>query len=160
MAFIDRLLTKFRERLNREVEWRVCAWRLRGLGRLGEAVTCWGPVTLLGRKHICFGNRVSIAGYLHIWGHGGVEVGDDVMIASHVAISSVTHDPASAHFNELNLLRPVIIGSNVWIGSHAFIGAGVTVSSGSIVAAGAVVLRNVPPKVVVAGVPARILRKL
>jgi maltose O-acetyltransferase len=48
----------------------------------------------------------------------------------------------------------------VWIGSHAFINAGVVVGSNSIVAAGAVVLEDVPPDVVVGGVPARVLKHL
>lgn len=161
MKFIEQLITKINRRFLREVDTRVLAWRLRDLGRLGEGVTCWGPVTLLGREKISLGNQVSIAGYLHIWGQGGVEIRDDVMIGSHVAISSVTHDPAAAGlFNKHTLFKPVVIDSNVWIGSHAFVGAGVTVGSNYIVAAGAVVVRDVPAKVIVAGVPARVLREL
>lgn len=151
---------RIRLRLHREYHARMLAWRLRGLAHLGEEVTCWGPVTLLCREQIRIGSRVSIAGYLHVWGHGGVEVGDDVMIASHVAISSVTHDPAAPRFNERNLLQPVTIGDNVWIGSHVFVGAGVTVGAGSILAAGAVVLDDVPPRVMVAGVPATVRKSL
>ena len=106
------------------------------------------------------GNRISIAGYLHIWGHGGVEIDDDVLIASHVAISSVTHDTQHSPFKDRNILAPVRIGKNVWIGSHAFINAGVCVEQGSVIAAGAVVLNDVPKNVLVAGVPAEIKKKL
>jgi maltose O-acetyltransferase len=159
--YMPSLYFRLRRRVEREVEAATLAWRLRGLRSLGEGVSCWGPVTLMGREQISLGKRVSIAGYLHIWGQGGVDVGDDVMIASHVAISSVTHDPATTgHFNRHTLFKPVVIGSNVWIGSHVFVGAGVTVGSGSILAAGAVVVRDVPSKVIVAGVPARIIRHL
>lgn len=161
MKVIDQLITRISRRILREVDTRVLGWRLRDLGCLGEGVTCWGPVTMLGREKIHLGNRVSIAGYLHIWGQGGVEIGDDVMIASHVAISSVTHDPATTGlFNKHPLFKPVVIGGNCWVGSHAFVGAGVTVGSNSIVAAGAVVVRDVPSKVIVAGVPARVVREL
>jgi acetyltransferase-like isoleucine patch superfamily enzyme len=82
------------------------------------------------------------------------------MIGSHVAISSITHDPSAKRFKGTNLLSPVIIEDNIWIGSHVFIGSGVTVGEGSILAAGAVVLSDVPRKVVMAGVPARVKKTL
>lgn len=154
------LAKRLRNRLQRECRAAVTRWRLRGLGLCGPRVSVSGPVVFLGRENIRLGHRVSIAGYLHIWGHGGVTIGDDVLIASHVAISSITHDPSSNPFNLCNVGREVRIGNNVWIGSHAFIGAGVTVGAGSIVGAGAVVLKDVEPRTVVGGVPARKLRDL
>jgi maltose O-acetyltransferase len=154
------MLQRIHHRLLRECEKMLLDWRLRDLGGVGIGVACSGPVTLLCRQQIRFGNRVSIAGFLHIWGHGGVTVGDDVMIGSHVAISSITHDPSAKRFKGTNLLSPVIIEDNIWIGSHVFIGSGVTVGEGSILAAGAVVLSDVPRKVVMAGVPARVKKTL
>jgi maltose O-acetyltransferase len=156
MSFTERV----RNRLQREVAAAVTRWRLRGLGSCGQQVSVAGPVVFLGRENIRIGNRVSIAGFLHIWGHAGVTIGDDVLIASHVGISSITHDPDAVPFNCRNIGKKVRIGSNVWIGSHAFLGAGVTVGDGSIVGAGAVVLRDVEPCTVVGGVPARKLREL
>jgi acetyltransferase-like isoleucine patch superfamily enzyme len=55
---------------------------------------------------------------------------------------------------------PVIIGDNVWIGMNATVLKGVTIGDNSVVAAGAVVVKSVPPNVVVAGNPARVLREL
>jgi acetyltransferase-like isoleucine patch superfamily enzyme len=121
------------------------AFRFRGVARIGSDLKCHGPVVLLGREKICFGDRVSIAGFPHIWGHGGVAIGNDVLIASHVVITSVSHDSKAEKFSHRNCLSPVDIGSNVWIGSHAFINAGVVVGSNSIIAAGAIVLSDVPP---------------
>jgi acetyltransferase-like isoleucine patch superfamily enzyme len=57
-------------------------------------------------------------------------------------------------------IRPVMIGDDVWIGRHATILKGVTIGDRSIVGAGAVVTRSVPPDVVVAGNPARVVRSL
>ena len=55
--------------------------------------------------------------------------------------------------------QPIIIEDHVWIGANATILPGVTVGYGAIVAAGAVVKNNVPPKCLVAGIPARIIRE-
>lgn len=54
---------------------------------------------------------------------------------------------------------PPSIGHDVWIGSHAVILQGVTVGNGAVIAAGAVVTKDVPPYAIVAGVPARVIRK-
>jgi len=61
---------------------------------------------------------------------------------------------------ELPAPRPVRIGRNSWIGFGACVLPGVTIGEGSIVAARAVVRSDVPPYVVVAGNPARIVRRL
>lgn len=52
----------------------------------------------------------------------------------------------------------IFIQDDVWIGTHAAILDGVTIGSGSIVAAGAVVTCDVPPGVIVAGVPAKVIK--
>lgn len=151
---------RLQHRLQRECHAVITRWYLRGLGACGEQVSVAGPVVFLGRENIRIGNRVSIAGYLHIWGHAGVTISDDALIGSHVAISSITHDPDAVVFNTRNIGEEVNIGRNVWIGSHAFIGPGVKVGDGSILGAGAVVLNDVEPRTVVGGVPARKLRDL
>ncbi len=56
--------------------------------------------------------------------------------------------------------RPITICDDVWIGANAVILPGVTIGEQSVVAAGAVVNRDVPPRCVVAGVPARKIKDL
>jgi acetyltransferase-like isoleucine patch superfamily enzyme len=56
--------------------------------------------------------------------------------------------------------KPIVIGDNIWIGSFSVILSGVTVGDGAIIAAGAVVTKDVPPRTVVGGVPARKIREL
>ena len=56
--------------------------------------------------------------------------------------------------------EPVRVGDNVLVGANAVVIEGVQVGSGSVVAAGAIVTQDVPENVVVAGVPARIIKEI
>lgn len=55
---------------------------------------------------------------------------------------------------------PTIVKKGATIGSNATILAGVTIGEGAIVGAGAVVTKDVPPKTIVAGVPAKVIRQV
>lgn len=103
------------------------------------------------------GDNVIIGEFVHIWGLGGVTIGKDTMIAAHSSIISQTHDKYSRIYRESKILKPVVIGNNVWIGSGATILPGVTIGSGAIIGAGAVVTKNVDAGSVVVGVPAKVL---
>ena len=55
--------------------------------------------------------------------------------------------------------QEIIIGENVWIGYRAMILKGVTVGDGAVVSAGAIVTKDVPEKCLVAGIPAKVIRR-
>ena len=57
-------------------------------------------------------------------------------------------------------LKPIHIGKNVWIGANVTITPGVTIGDGAIVAAGAVVTKDVAPRTVVGGVPAKFIKAI
>jgi maltose O-acetyltransferase len=90
-----------------------------------------------------------------------VVFGDDVMLAPGVLISTATHpfDPQKRK-KGLEIARPITVGNNVWIGMGAKILDGVTIGDNAVIAAGAVVNKDVPASVVVAGVPARVIRHI
>ncbi|MGA2935842.1 MAG: CatB-related O-acetyltransferase [Syntrophobacteraceae bacterium] len=67
--------------------------------------------------------------------------------------------PSFIHKQLFDDVRPVVIGNDVWIGSRAMILAGVTVGDGSVVGANAVVTKDIEPYSIVAGIPARLIRK-
>lgn len=131
----------------------------RNLKELGENVYLQAPITVHSPECVALGNRCSIAAFVHIWGQGGVEVGDGTMIASHTAITSAGHDPESASMSETFVTSPVKIGKNVWIGAHSVIFPGVAIGDGAIVGAGSVVRKSVAENSVVAGIPAREIKK-
>ena len=129
------------------------------LKKLGDNVFLQAPITVHTPECVTLGNRCSIAAYVHIWGQGGVDVGDGTMIASHTAITSAGHDPESVLMSETFVTSPVKIGENVWIGAHSIILPGVVIGDGAIVGAGSVVRKSVAENSIVAGVPAREIKK-
>lgn len=90
-----------------------------------------------------------------------ITIGDNCLLAPHVVISSATH-PLSAKLRAAGdeHAAPIIIGNNVWIGASATVCPGVTIGDGAVIGAGAVVVKDVPANVVVAGVPAKIIRTI
>jgi acetyltransferase-like isoleucine patch superfamily enzyme len=135
------------------------AWLKLILGRCGKRVDAQLPFVIAGPRQVEIGDDVSFSGFLHIWGMGGVQIGNRVMIGSHVAISSLTHDPAAAVMKGTCIAKPVVIEDDAWLGAHAVILPGVRVGRGAVVAAGAVVTKDVPARMIVAGVPARPMRR-
>ena len=90
---------------------------------------------------------------------GGITIEDGAFIGPHCVLATEYHpeDPARRHSL---LTKPIVIGRNAWLGADVKVLAGVTIGENAIVAAGSVVTRDVPPDVVVAGSPARIIRPI
>lgn len=90
---------------------------------------------------------------------GGIYLGDHVLIGPNVTIASVNHRMAPQERRHLNL-KSVYIHQNAWLGANVTVTPGVVIGENAVVAAGAVVTRNVPKNTVVAGVPARVIKKI
>lgn len=110
-------------------------------------------------KNITIGKHVFINACCHFQDHGGVTLGDGCLIGHDVVFATLNHD-----FNPGNRAvmhpAPIVLGQNVWVGSHSTILQGVTVGEGAIIAAGSVVTKDVPPRTIVGGVPAKPIRKI
>ncbi|KAJ1992318.1 hypothetical protein H4R33_001047 [Dimargaris cristalligena] len=117
--------------------------------------------------HFDYGYNIRVGRNFYMNGFGTildcmpVMFGDNVMLGPHVQIYTVTHplDPV-ARSSRIEYAKPIHVGNDVWIGGGAIILPGITIGEGAIVAAGGVVTRDVPPNVVVAGNPARIIKRL
>jgi maltose O-acetyltransferase len=62
--------------------------------------------------------------------------------------------------NEVPPSAPIVIGNNVWLGARTIVLPGVTIGHDSVIGAGSVVTRDVPPRTLSAGVPARPIKNL
>lgn len=90
-----------------------------------------------------------------------VEIGDNCMLAPGVHIYTATHPLLPDERNSgLEYGKPVKIGHNVWIGGRSIINPGVTIGDNVVVASGSVVTKDIPANVVVAGNPARIIKRI
>lgn len=109
--------------------------------------------------NITLGKRVFLNSGCCFQDQGGIEIGDDVLIGQQVVIATLNHDLDPERRGNMSP-APVKIGNRVWIGAHATILPGVTIGDGAVVGAGAVVTKDVPENVVVAGVPAKIIKSV
>lgn len=88
-----------------------------------------------------------------------VKIGENVRIAPYTIILDSDFHDVKDHFAD-GTSKPVIIEDDVWIATRSTILKGVHIGKGAVVATGAVVTKDVPPYCVVAGVPARVIKKL
>ncbi|OMJ17856.1 putative acetyltransferase [Smittium culicis] len=92
---------------------------------------------------------------------GRVDIGNDVMFGPNVQIYTVTHPLEYVKRNtRQHIARSIKIGDNVWIGGGSIILPGITIGNNSVIAAGSVVTKDVPENVVVAGNPAKFMKKI
>jgi acetyltransferase-like isoleucine patch superfamily enzyme len=86
-----------------------------------------------------------------------VTLGERVLLLTHMNVGYADH-PLQAEFPPV--AAPVRLESGCFVGANVTVLAGVTIGACSFVAAGSVVTRDVPPRTLVGGVPARVLRRL
>ncbi len=127
---------------------------------LDPSVRVLPPLHTDGGRNLRFGRNVFVNHGCTAMDLGGIDIGDDVMVGPNVQLISSGHplDPATRRSQITT--GPIRIGRGAWIAAGATILQGVTVGDDAVVAAGAVVTKDVPPRTLVAGVPARMIREL
>lgn len=129
----------------------------------------------LGRQSViesfcCINNAVGdviIGNYTRIGLHntiiGPVSIGNHVNLAQGIVVSALNHNfsDCSKRIDEQGVcVNQIYIEDDVWIGANSVILPGVRIGCHSVVAAGAVVCHNVPAGTLVAGVPAKVIKKI
>lgn len=130
--------------------------------KIGDNVSVFQGCYLLKPEYLEIGDNVSIQPNCYIDAEGKVKIGNNVSIAHGVSILSSTHNYENPYLpikEQGYTFKPVIIEDNVWIGAKVTILAGITVASGAVIGAGAVVTHDIGENEIVAGVPAKLIKK-
>lgn len=112
-------------------------------------------------RNVEIGNNF-LSGRYNYFGGGSIKIGDDVMMANFIVIETTNHNfsDLSRPIREQGVVKlSVEIGNDVWIGDRVTILPGVKIGTGSVLASGSVITKDVEPYSVVAGVPAKIIKK-
>lgn len=136
-------------------------WRcflLRAFGAtLGQGVhpypsaRIWAPWNLKMGDHSCLGDHTDC------YCVGKITIGPGSTISQYSFLCTASHD-----YDDPSLpltTAPITIGERVWIAADVFVGPGVTIGNGAVVGARSAIFRDVEPWTVVAGNPARIIKK-
>jgi acetyltransferase-like isoleucine patch superfamily enzyme len=124
-----------------------------------ESTTVFTPFHTNFGKHISLGKNVFINHACTFLDLGGIVIEDEVLVGPKVSLITENHPVAPEQRKMLDLKR-IVLKRNCWIGANSVILSGVTVGVNSVVAAGSVVTKDVPDDTVVAGVPARVIKKV
>jgi acetyltransferase-like isoleucine patch superfamily enzyme len=115
---------------------------------------------------IIIGNGCSIGSHTHITAINNIVIGNNVLTGKYILITDNAHGQSNMGLLDISPVEralyskgQVIIEDNVWIGEKVSILPNVKIGRGVIIAANSVVTKDVPPYCVVAGNPAKIIRK-
>ncbi|WP_202877483.1 sugar O-acetyltransferase [Pseudomonas putida] len=131
------------------------------LGSIGEGVHFEPTFRCEFGRNIHIGNNFYANFDCVMLDGGGIFIGDDVLLAPRVGIYTSNHAIDAAERAAGGCYaKPVRIGNRVWIGAGVHVNQGVTIGDGSVIGSGSVVTSDIPPNVVAAGVPCRVLRPI
>jgi len=159
---------------------------LRSAQSLGPRVRLWGVPFINNQGTLLIGDRVRLASgvstlELSVGPHATLEIGDRVLInhgcsigatklvrigqrcnigSQVILIDNAFHEIDPARRDEQPEPAPVILEENVWLAARVIVLPGVTIGKNSVVGAGSVVTRDIPPDVLAAGIPAKVIRGL
>jgi acetyltransferase-like isoleucine patch superfamily enzyme len=142
-----------------------CALVLGHRWRINARTTFQGARNAPAKARIVLGDGTYLGSRVVLRAGLGIDLGKHVTIAANVVLSSDPGHPLDAVARRTQPapredLRQMIVGDDVWIAEGATLLGGITVGEGAVIGAHAVVTKDVPPRTVVAGNPARVVREI
>lgn len=126
-------------------------------GGLGKNCYIAAPLYMIIAETLHIGNNVSINPYFKCMSAGNIYIEDYVQIGIGTSIITNNHD---FYDRAVLTVKDVHIKKNAWIGAGAIILPGITIGENAIVGAGSVVTHDVEANTIVAGNPAKVIKKL
>ncbi|MEZ8656256.1 DapH/DapD/GlmU-related protein, partial [Vibrio splendidus] len=127
----------------------------------GENLLVYGNANIKNPSHIVIGKNCTVNDNVYLNGWSKITIGNNVALSASCMIIStqlnVNKFSIGVHEHDG---EGIVIGNNVQVGAGAIILDGVTIGDDVVIGAGSVVTKNIEPGVIVAGVPATILRKI
>ncbi len=158
--------TLIAKRLYNTYFFKIC--RLRGffyhffLKKIGKRLEISKGAFIMSPQNVEMGDDVFLGRNVTIAGQKGVKIGSNTIINHNVNIISVNH----IYENSTKTIReqgyrggPISIGEDVWICTGAVILPSTKIGKGAVVGANAVVTKDVAPYTVVAGIPAKLIKR-
>lgn len=134
---------------------------------LKKLLNCKGELCIEQPFYCSYGYNISIGVNFYsdvnltILDKASVQIGDNVIIGPNVNIYTSSHPFHEVErMRGLEYARPIVIYDNVWIGGNVTILPGVKINQGAIIGAGSVVTDDIPPYVIAAGNPCRVIRSI
>ena len=141
-------------------------------GSIGTNVSVGQPFICDYGQNIYIGNNVSINMNCTFVDCNRITIGDHVLIASNVQLSTATHpvelsdrltpdwNPESGQYFCRTYALPIRIGSGCWLGGGVIVLPGVTIGDGCVIGAGSVVTKDIPENSLAVGNPCRVIRRI
>ncbi|OYU31446.1 MAG: acetyltransferase [Comamonadaceae bacterium PBBC2] len=126
----------------------------------GHGCVCHWNADLKYPENLVLGDDVVIGVNASLGAHSPIHIGHRVRISKDVQIETAGLDFLSGPPPYRHMSKPIFIEEGVWIGTRSIVLGGVRIGAHSVVAAGSIVTRDVPPRTLVAGMPAKVLRQL
>jgi putative colanic acid biosynthesis acetyltransferase WcaF len=135
--------------------WRNFLLRLFG-AKIGKGTIIRPTAEITYPWKLTIGEHCWVGDYAGLYTLGEIRIGDNACISQHCYLAGAGHDYTRPTFDMV--ANPITIGAEVWLATRVFVAPGVTVGRGAVVGAGSVVMKDVPPMMICAGNPVKVLR--
>jgi maltose O-acetyltransferase len=131
----------------------------------GKNVVIKENTTLYAKKNakITFGDNTSTGHHTEISANISVEIGSEVIMGAYTYITDSNHDYRNSNLpirKQGMLAESTVVGNNVWIGRNTMLLKGSKIGKNSVVAGGSVVTKKYNGNIILAGIPAKIIKRI